>query len=350
MAISAVDPRQRYYFIDIVRLISMFCIICFHTYSVVYYVEYVNARFYGSVFHSITPLPRFMAFSGLSILGISVFLFGLRWPEKPSLKFLAGLMFAGMLLLLVGQGDEPFRDLVWEWDIYQFLVVCLFLLYFLSSHPLWTRVLGIIGLITTFIPLWPYSDAWNIPILLKHIFFGVCDGGGRGGWALYPNLGFAFFHFALGREVRKNKFRFSRFPVWEAVLWLVLLIPSVPHLGEYIDVTVGPNFYCYIFRKPPLIFWAHYVWILFFLRVALWERWNRFLSTQFWARWISNLEWSRSFGVCYFLHLVWILVVANWSEKLPAGGWQFDVFSLSVIPVVEMMARGVRWLRQKKRL
>jgi len=291
------------------------------------------------------PFPRNLSFSGLSILGLSVFLFGFHWPEKPRLSFLAGLIVVGMLLLLVGQGDHLFVDLTWEWDIYEFLFVSLLLLYFLSSKIKLTYVLGALGLIMTLIPIWQWSDQWVMPTVVRDIFFGTCDGSGRGGWALFPNLGFVTFHFAVGRFFRNEstQFNLSEIKFKEWIVWIVLLLLSLPQLDAYFDTDIGPGFYCYIFRKPPLIFWSHYLWILFLIRLSVTTKVNELLGSFAIARWLSNLEWSRSFGLCYFLQLLIVLLVANGSDSIAQNHWQFDAFYLLVMPIVELLMRLIRF-------
>lgn len=350
MALSPLKPSiQRFYLIDILRLVSMFCIVAFHTYGAIYYSPFIASEFRGSFYGWSMPFPRNLSFSGFTILGLSVFLFGLHWPKKPRLQFLMGLVTCGIILLLVGQGDHFFRELVWEWDIYEFLIISLLLLFFLSSRPKTTYFLGAVGLVMTFIPIWQWSDQWAMPSIARDIFFGTCDGSGRGGWALLPNLGFVTFHFALGRFLKSHSHKTKIFEIspLETALWLVILALSFTHLGAYGDTDIGPGFYCYIFRKPPLVFWSHYIWILFLLRLSVVKQVNDFLDSLSIARAISSLQWSRSFGLCYFIHLGVIFVVSNWSEIFPKGSWQFDVFYLSVIPIVEILMRLFRYFQSQ---
>jgi hypothetical protein len=348
MALSSLEtpPARRFYLLDVVRMLSTFNIVVFHVYSAFIYKEYEAGQFSGSILDVLWVLLRKLTFSGLNVLGISIFLFGYRWPEKPRLRFFLVLTGLGTLLLLIGQGDHFLSDLVWEWDIYHLLLTSLLLLFFLSSHLKWAYALGGIGLGMTFVPVWQWSDSWNLQPILRDIFFGTCDGSGRGGWALFPNIGFVLFHFAIGRFLRNcyTRFKLNTMISLEIGIWIALLALSFFHLGEYDDVKIGPGFYCYIFRKPPLVFWSHYIWILFFIRLSVMDRVNYFLGNLAFIRGIANTEWSRSFGLCYFLQLVLIFTISTWSEYFPLGSWRFDLFFLSVIPVVEILARACKKL------
>ncbi|HRO67654.1 MAG TPA: hypothetical protein PL182_08835, partial [Pseudobdellovibrionaceae bacterium] len=133
----------------------------------------------------------------------------------------------------------------------------------------------------------------------------------------------------------------------ELAAWAVLLGVSVPFWGAFYGVPIGPNFYCHTLRQPPLIFWAHFIWVLFAMRLSLVTAVNDRLGRLGFVRWISNLQWNRHFGLTYLTHLPLLGLGVLMSDLFWREPFLFDLYFLSVMPVAEGLVRLFMKLRAK---
>lgn len=325
---------RRLYLVDLVRSYSFVAILMFHYYSAVYFVEWDDAVVHGYLFDLMTWWPRSASFSGFTILGLFCFLAGWR-GTRLTWRPLAALFVVGSLLLLLTQGEEPFQELFWEWDIYHYLMAALASLLILQRWPRLIPAAAVAGFLLTWIPFWSLDAFTGFGEGLRHALVGVCDDEGRGGWALLPWIGLSWAAYGFGVWQRRSPVRDPR----EFGIWLVILAASLWWWGPYYTTPVGPDFACHVFRQPPLVFWAHLVWIVFFLRAATFEPLNRRLEKIAFIRGLADLRINRFFGRAYFIHLFFLALASLLAEELRASPIAYDLFWLGILPATEGLLR-----------
>jgi len=347
--------KKRLHLIDLVRLFSFTAIIHYHVISQIYtdtYAEPYDAKLHaGTLFGYIAEATKPFSFSGFSIIILSFFLFGRQTLSPQKTRRLYVLLALGTVFLLVTGLDNSFSGIFWEWDIYEYLIVAIASVLLLQRHPFFLKVCGILGFLLTWIPFYLLADNAGIPLVVRSIFFGVCDNEGRGGWALLPWIGLAWFSFYLGTlsVAAGLREKATRMQKNEKLFWGAALLASVFYWGEFYHVPLDQNFYCFVFRRTPVVFWAHLIWIFFFIRLSLVEKINARLHENRVVRWLSGLRLSTHFGLCYLLHLLYLFGGSYFADDFKVHLFAYDMFVLSVLPVTEIMARGVLYCASLKR-
>lgn len=333
---------DRLYLIDLVRLHGFIAILMFHFYSAVYWVEWDSSVTHGYLFDHLTWYPRLASFSGFTMLGIFCFLGGWR-GTRITWRPLLGLFVVGCLLLMMTQSGEPFQTLIWEWDIYHFLIVTLGTLLALQISRTIALIAGVVGLLMTWIPFWQWdwTDTWGP--LAQQALIGSCSPEGGGDWPLLPWIGFAWASYAFGVWQRFHAMSSHR----EGLLWLPLLGLSLIWWGPFFRTPVGPEFSCHVFRQPPLIFWSHMIWIVFLIRLSSYEPLNNGLARHQWMRRISGWRINRQFGRAYFVHLFLLGIATLAADDLRKSPLTYDIFWLSILPVTEFILRGIESVNRR---
>lgn len=351
---------RRLHLIDIVRILSFIAIAQYHAISQVYtdtYAEPYDALLHkGTLFGYLVEVCKPLSFSGFSIVVLSFFLFGRQNLSSEKARRLGILIGLGtFFLLFTGLGDL-LSGVFWEWDVYEFLIVSVASVLVLQRHPGLLKVLGILGFLLTWIPFFPLADKESIPLIVRSIFFGVCDLEGRGGWALLPWIGLTWFTFYLGslsKSSLQTKLQ-KGFLKMELFLWVPALIGSLFYWGAFYSVPLNHNFYCFVFRQQPVVWWSHLFWIFFFMRLSLIETVNESLHGFAFCRWLSSLKLSTHFGLCYLIHLFYLFIGSYFSDEFTTHSIVYTLFTLSILPVTEIMARLVLkflpLLRQQRQL
>lgn len=332
---------SRLYLIDLVRTYSFVAILMFHFYSAVYFVEWSNDVVHGYLFDLMTWLPRSASFSGFTILGLFCLLAG--WKDsRITWRPLLGLFLIGSALLLLTQGEQPFQEMFWEWDIYHFLMATLVSLLLFQGRRRLALGMGLLGFIMTLIPFWKWPLAETMP-LAKHALIGICDDEGRGGWPLLPWIGFSWAAYAYGLFLREKPMTSRK----ELAVWIPALLLSLFMWGPYYRTPVGPGFSCFVFRQDFWIFWAHLIWIIFFARFATYQNLNEWLAKKPFVVAISNLRINRHFGRAYFIHLFFLALATLAAEDLRASPILYDVFWICILPLTELLLRMLEQIDRK---
>jgi hypothetical protein len=322
--------------VDLVRTVSFLCIAIYHAYATFIYVPYEPSAWLGTAMPLIHALPRALPFSGFTIVAIYAFLAGLR-ARPVSLRRPLLVVLPGLALLFLAYSDIAARELFWEWDIYHYLLVALASLLLLSGSTRLTYAFGALGAILLLFPLWNWIPAEGLPLALAHALVGVCDAEGRGGWFLLPWIGLPWAFLAMGRLLR------ARPPLGMAELaaWLPFLLAGVVTWGAYWGVDIGPGFYCFIFRQPPLVFWGHFLWITFALRLAADPRVQEWLERRTTALWLGGLAINRRFGLAYLTHLLLLWAGESWLRQGLGPRPSFYLYVLLLLPATELGTRAI---------
>ncbi len=335
-------PR-RIHGLDLIRLFSMAAIVTFHSSETVFYTDVNPLPPDRTVYHLLEAYARWIPFSGFTIVAVSSFLYGGKARGERTWLALLALLTAGVFALAWVNGADGVFSLAFEWDVYSFLLAALLPVYLARNSAAATRALGAAGFALLWLPLWEWFEPPDAPGLAFEALLGFCTRAGGGGWPLLPWSGLIWSFFAWGREWGGSEALRSSLAAGirrrEAFVWCAALALAAPLWGSYLDVPVGPGFGCFMFRKPPAVFWAHFVCVVFLMRASLAEPVNSALASSAAARWVSSLQWSRRFGRCYVLHLLFLGAGSLFADLYVAHPRLFDLYLLSNMPVVEWISR-----------
>ena len=294
-------PSSYWYGLDIIRCITLFPIIYFHTYEILFYEDIIP--FKTGIFVSIS---RILSISVFTIISLISLLYGLKRVSKKRRKKLIFLLPLGYIVLLFTQGNEPFKTLYIDWDIFSFLAASILSLYGLEKFKKWITPAAGLGFILLCIPLWEWFSSGGS--YLKNILVGNCAANSHGNaFPLFPWIGLIWFCYGLGVWLKKGGINYlSKWRKWEWTIWLSLFILALPQWGVYYSTPLGPNFYCFMLRQSPFVFWSHFIVILFFIRSSFVLTVNNFLSQFKICSYLKELAWMRLFGICYITHFIFI--------------------------------------------
>lgn len=334
------SPHTYLYGLDIIRLIATINIINYHVYETLFYedrlpfeagfVSMINRSFSTSIFIIITLLS---------------FLYGFTPPSKKRWQKLLILLPLGCLVLLITQGDKPFKDLYTDWDIFGFLIVSILSLYFLKKLKL-IMPAAFIGFILLCIPIWEWFPPEGS--YLKNVFIGNCikDTPGNA-FPIFPWIGLIWFCYGFGVWTKnKGLNSLSKWKNKEIIIWPLLFIIASPQWGAYYNTPIGPGFFCFMLRQDPIVFWSHFIVILFLIRLALISNINTYLSQWRAYNWLHSLAWIRFFGVCYVTHFIFISLYQQLTPSVVSETYIL-ICTIQAFVLTEISIRMIVYLRKK---
>lgn len=360
--------------LDIVKLLSFIPITMYHFMGAIWdnhEAQYNQVMpnyppFWDYVFNAMHVL----AFSGLSILFLTIFLMGLihrrghiNWPIIILLPF-------GWVLFCWAYFD--FQSIFLFWDIYPLIALGLLVIQLTFRH---TRVRAVhaawFGFVFASIPFWIFLDLSSWGQAAEMVLVGNCRSN-LASWPIFPWLGFMIMAYGCGQWARERCFSgaadttgrtdingqggtapktFVGIPMGrsEKIAWAIGLAVSIAFWGPYFRVQFE-EFDCTIFRQPPLVLWAHMGWILFGIRLSLIKGVQEYLKRNAWR--VSNLMSSRHFGFVYFYSFVLGFIInALIGEALRANPFAFTLVLCMLWIFSETTARlifaGVRFVRSR---
>ncbi|RYZ73011.1 MAG: hypothetical protein EOP05_10440 [Proteobacteria bacterium] len=332
-------PQKRWVGIDLVRLISLFAITVHHFIWVIWYTPDLTPvrGFLG--WDLVEAYARFLSFSGHSILFLSCFLIG--YSEIKALKTWRVVIFVAAGWILFCSFEKGENPVFWAWDIYPLIVFGLAsgaLLKQLSKKAVYA--IGLLGFLMTWIPFWEFSAFDSLSLQWRHWLVGDCSVD-LADWPILPWAGFIWAPYALGVWVRDRLTRglsnpLARFTKPEAAFWLIGCVVAFPNLGAFYKIILGPSFACYSFRQPPYIFWSHFIYVLFVLRLTVVDRVQNVLVKVRGLRLVSRLKVSTSFGLFYLVHYTLIEMCRAFLRVEIQSNIPFSFFVFAMIlPVTE---------------
>lgn len=334
---------ERLYAVDILRWFSFLAILIFHMSFALWAALGLNTipeqNWSG---RWLEAYGRTFAFSGFSVLFLSFLLFGFRghsYPKFSRLSFYI-LIFAVVWSFTV-------EEFPYWWDIYPYLLVCFALLAGLRATKISPLLVAVLGGTLLSIPFWQLEAILNWPLWLKTLTLGACQSrGDLGDWPLLPWIGLPIMAYGVGQLMAENRVRLSSIRPAEFLLWAVALTVSVPYLGKYYVTPLGELFGCYIFRRPPLEFWAHMIPLFTLLRISLLSQSSKWLAQNRFIQWFSRRPVNRGFFVIYFMHYPLAFAIAGGAHALDLT---FSLYSLTMTcGLLLLIVENVRiplWLR-----
>ncbi|NJM09832.1 MAG: hypothetical protein HC883_02760 [Bdellovibrionaceae bacterium] len=215
------------------------------------------------------------------------------------------------------------------WDIYPYLLTVVGVIALIRAFKIPKALVAFTSFVTVSIPFWLFEGFWRIPAHIEAVLWGRClAAGATADWPLLPWLAYPLLAYAVGGVVRDNREDFRQIKRPEVAIWLVLLAGSIPFLGGYYVTPLGEDFGCYVFRRPVLEFWAHQIWIWFFIRASLTVPVQAWLNRKAWARWISNRQINQRFFLVYFLHFPLAFLAGQLAHKVGLAYWIGSYFGL----------------------
>ncbi len=348
VSLNPMDERNR--MLDLIRLASMLPVSWFHVGETILYMDRHPFGPAQSINAYIYPIFLPFAFSGHTVLALSAFLYGARERSVRSWLLLLGFLAVALVILSWVEADGAGVSFQLEWDIYPFLLVAFLSLFLAQFVKGATSVLGVLGLGIMWVPFWQLIPEPERHSLWFDALVGTCAGTtGGGGWPLLPWIGLPWMFYAWGSAFRKSQDIRRLFASWtrtEQVIWgLGLSASLLTWRGAYFGTPYGPGFACVVFRQPLWGFWGHLIWPVFLLRISWLPQVRSWCERQGWMSWVSNLAWSRKFGRCYLVHLVWLGIFSLYKDFLLAHPRVYDAIILFILPLTEVSVRV--WIRME---
>ncbi len=343
----------RWHGIDLVRLISYFAIVTFHTSLFYFYSPTIEYAKVSTIVGVVDSICRVFAFSGFTVIFVSAFLLGASRGALRKKGRLFGVLLFGWLYLSMLMNSSY----VLVWDVYTlFLVAILFMLFIDNRGLSWIRWMAALGFLITLIPFWKLQDelSW-VPSQLQYILgFAPCEGREIDEWPALPWIGLVWLGYGLGRELKElrqeNRLGSLVLKRRELLLWLPFLLASVPQWGAYYSIRLGQYFSCDAYRQEPYVFWSHFIWVVAAVRLSIDPRVQNYLHGKAWARQASELAISRKYWLAYAVHYLYgnfiAYVFGNFGKYIPGFYETYELaivefLSLTLVLQNELMTRAV---------
>ena len=338
---------QRWHGLDMIRLVSFFAIAIFHITFIHYNTIDMAIVEHSGLLAVVEVVTRALAFSGFTIVFLACFLAAYSSMGRGSrLRLLAVLLIGwGVLVHLFWVTDSA----TLPWDIYPLLLVGLLMM---AICERWPRLFGgmtALGALLLMIPFWALGNPLSLPPAAANIFgFAACSPA-QSEWPVFPWIGLVWFGFGMGRVVRRTvdeRPRQLRVGGVELACWAGVLAASLPSLGAYYHVRLGPLFACDAYRQTPLAWWSHFVWVLMVVRLSFDPRVQTWLNGIRSARWVSSLAISRSFWLAYVVHLMLAFLLSDIVESsgIEQTSWNAGVITTIAVLFLPMIEGTTRLL------
>lgn len=323
--------KERYYFLDFIRLFVLIAIMTFHANEFIFYQDIFPMGWSSPLYESFSLLiARPLSLSGQILVGMTFFLFALNERKRNVLLKLSLFCLFGQFVLFM-VFEKP------EWDIYFYLGFVSFLISLTPNNRSFHKV----SLTVSFFCLWLSPD-WLKGLaphsVLVDILVGRLSAHNGGSWPLLPWFFLPTLAYSLGFLLKDKKF-LVRFNAFEFSFWLLLMILSIPFIGRYYWVPIGGNFYQYVFGQAPFIFWANFIVIIFLIRISFYPVVNQFFIDRKRLMFLCNLSWTRNVAICYILSLVYLGCGMSFEEYFLEHPKMFDLYFLGLFVSCELFCR-----------
>ena len=310
---------MRVFGLDVLRAVAFLAILIFHVSFALKTTPPAMLEIYGRLF----------AFSGFAVLFISFFLFGFRSSSERSWLRKIALLGAFAIVWTATAAEWPYL-----WDIYPFLICTLIGVTLIDRLHVAPLALAMLGGILISLPLWQLEGLLaGTPLLVKAGLLGACSvRSDLGDWPVFPWIGWPLFAFGVGRLAKRQFSSLTQMRAPEFAIWIGTLGATTLWLGNYYVTPLGEEFGCYMFRQPPLTFWAHSAWFLFLVRASLLTSVQEFLGRSSLVKALQSWPSQRAFHLAYFVHYpivfawarsglsFWLVLLLSWiaTEALTA--------------------------------
>lgn len=343
------NKKPRFYGLDLLRLLFIFSILIFHTYETFFYNNEFILSDKKTVFLFLHVFARSFSFSGFGFVTLTSFLLGSLALTRKRWMYLMGVLSLGFVLLswMEADGENLF---FFQWDIYTFHFFSFALIWILNISPTLIKVVSFSALPLLFFPIWQLDVFLPDNTFIKDALLGDCSIIGHGSWPIFPWVAIPLVSYSLARYIFSSPLRLGKlgtFDKKEKWLWPLLLFLTLPFIGGYFSTPIGPGFACYVHRRPPIEFWSHWLWVIFFMRVSFLKTVNVYLKSKDTVQFLSKLQWSRNIGLAYAIHFAFLNLGyqgLSLYEKYPP---LLDLFFITMLVGVEVTCRILIYLKNK---
>ena len=286
--------------LDLIRILSIFPIVHFHSVELVYYSDTLPIELF-SWSHAVISS---VSFSGFTLVFLFYFLLGWKQRKSASLNLKKLYFFAIGMVLLSSICVLAFgSDFILEWDIYHFLFFSFLVLKWIAPRLKVNTFTVAFWFFLTSLPYWyiDYSGFGAAALL------GACEGEGTGMWPLLPGMPFVIFSYSLG-TIAKN--HLSRMSARLSLLFVSIGVLSLSFASAFYfrQTPVGEGFGCYI-HQPSLVIWLALLLGLSALFIGCsGVDLNQKLLKQPFFQSLTRQAWNQHFGLCYLSHWIFLFV------------------------------------------
>lgn len=321
---------EHFYLFDILKILTLLAIAVLHANEFVFYADIYPLGSSTPVWHFLSYYARVFTLGGQVLISLIYFLFGLSGKSRKSLALISVFASLGQIVLGIVFGAP-------EWDIYAYIAfsnLVIMLPFFYKQNP----ALVLISLFFLCVPthlfqqIAPDNDVWIILTGMKSEF-------NSGSWPLLPWMFLAVLNYQLGLYTKERTILLGSMSKSEKITWVALLALSLPFMGHYYRVPIGPNYYHFVFNQEPWIYWSNMLPFLFLMRAALLKAVQERLKNNRIVRWISNLYWNRHLGLVYLTSIIYLGIGMRFSNIFRDYPLIFDIFFIGIMPISEMTGR-----------
>jgi hypothetical protein len=327
--------KDHLYLLDFLKFFTLISITIFHVNEFIYFTDIFPANNNSLLFWGSSFFARVFALGGQVLVMITYFLFG--YSRKSKISF-----FKIFLFTILGQSTLGLIFGSLEWDIYSYVGVSNLLI---IAIPYFFRKNKIVTAFSIFTLLMPqnifnfYFPDFSFSWIISEKLFDF----NSGSWPLFPWFFLALLFYQAGLFAKDN-IRLKIITSSEIVLWIILSFFSLPFLGAYFWVPIGPNYYHFVFNQQPHIFWSNALVFIFILRLSLLKTVQKKINNKLIFQFISNLYWIRQTGPTYLLSLVYLGFGMRLSFYFSDDPILFDLFFVFLMPICELSSRPVVYL------
>jgi hypothetical protein len=342
------STQNRIHGLDAIRLVSFFAIATFHISLIHYFQTDIVIANESIIIRIVEQIARALAFSGFTIAFLTSLLTAISSSSALNRVRLFSFLVFGWFVFsaLMNKPDDMFL----VWDIYPLLFSGILIATIVEIYfPRFVYALGIIGFSMLWIPFWDFMQLTDPDVSEVWIVFGLasCEVGAIE-WPILPWIGLPWFGYACGLAIKKfsltGRLSETNFTKKESMFWLVVLCTSIFGFGGFYKIKLGSAFSCEAYRQSPFVWWAHFIWVLFFIRLSFDTRIQARLASLKLFRFVSNLAISRKFWLAYFLNyllaftLSWIVDVTE-VEKTSLHVPVIATIAVGFVPLTEVVLR-----------
>lgn len=325
------NTKERFQLIDVLKIMTLLAIAILHANEFIFYQDIFPLGVASPVWHAFSYYARIFTLGGQILVAIIYLLFGYSGKSKSSLLLISLFAIVGQLILAA-----VFQTV--EWDIYAYLGVTnllIVLIPWLYKENKFILVLSFLALCLPpdlFQKMTPDNAFWTI-------LTGRMTDYNSGSWPLLPWFCLSTLFYQTGLMIKSGTFKLQTFHQSEKVIWPVLFLASLPFLGHYYWVPIGPHFYQFVFNQFPYIFWFNFLIFVFWIRLSLLVSMQAKLKQSKIVGFISGLYWVRHLGLVYLLSIIYLGIGMNFSDHFREMPWLFDLFFVGLMPLSELAGR-----------
>lgn len=323
--------KEHYYLLDYLKIMTLLAIAILHANEFVFYTDIFPLGSSTPIWHAMSYYARIFTLGGQVLVSLIYFLFGYSGKSRKALALIALFALLGQSVLALVFGG-------FEWDIYAYIAVSNLLILSIPFFYKKSSIFILVSFLFLSIPTEAFQMlATGSPVSV--ILTGLKSSYNSGAWPLIPWFFLTLLNYQLGLLVAEQRNRFGFLEIQEKVICIILLLISLPFLGAYYWVPIGPNYYHFVFNQKPWIYWANILPFLFIMRLALLYNVQAKLSGLKLSHWISQLYWIKHLGLTYLVSIIYLGIGMRFSEIFKHQPIFFDIFFIGIMPISELSGR-----------